>query len=571
MALNLQTNLRMLKKVLIGLGITAALLFLGLFIAARVMAGRIEPLIRAQTIEYLEKQFDSDVEIGGLDVSIAMKSPMIVLLKAGKGVQAHVTGQNVKLWHKHRRDLPPLIALNKFTFQVELNSLLTKPYRAELVRVEGLNITVPPRPKAPINKPVKDLRAEKNMPVPKPPAVDADGNKIWVILDTVVCDGTKLTILPRDADKEPLEFDIRKLRLTSAGPGLAMSYVAELTNPKPPGLILSNGHFGPWVAEEPSETPLDGVYDFKNADLSVFKGIAGHLNSTGKFAGQIDHIVADGETRVPDFRLTMSGNPVDLRTTYHAIIDGGNGNTLLEPVEATLGRTRFVARGGVVRGRGEAGKTVDLDVKFREGHIEDLMRLAMKGPVMMKGPIALKVKMVLPPGKAEPADKLQLSGTFILENGDFTSTTVQDKVDEMSSKAQGRPKDPTVDEVRANIAGEFKMANGVIEFPTLGVNIPGADLDLAGKYTFADEQIDFRGALRLQAKLSQTQTGWKRWALKPVDRFFAKNGAGTFVYIKIDGTRDKPHFSRDKDRKDSKDNKDSEKSPTTATVSQLRR
>ena len=43
--------------------------------------------------------------------------------------------------------------------------------------------------------------------------------------------------------------------------------------------------FGPWVAAEPTDTPLDGVYDFKNADLSVFKGIAGHLDSTGKFAG----------------------------------------------------------------------------------------------------------------------------------------------------------------------------------------------------------------------------------------------------------------------------------------------
>ncbi len=281
--------------------------------------------------------------------------------------------------------------------------------------------------------------------------------------------------------------------------------------------------------------------------MSVFKGISGHLNSTGKFGGLIDHIIADGETRTPDFRLTMSGNPMLLTTTFHAVIDGGNGNTLLDPVEATLGKTRFAARGGVVRGKGEAGKTIDLNVTFHEGRIEDLMRLAMKGPPMMKGPIQLKVKMVLPPGKAEPADKLQLSGSFLIENGDFTSATVQDKIDEMSSKAQGKPKDPSVNEVRANLAGEFKMSNGVIEFPSLGLNIPGADLDLDGKYTFAQEAIDFRGKLRLDAKVSQTQTGWKRWALKPVDRFFAKEGAGTLVRIKIDGTRDQPRFSRDKE------------------------
>jgi len=538
-------NMPVMKKWLIGLGVGVTVIFAGLLITARVLAGRAAPLIRAQTIEYLEKQFDSDVEIGALDVSMAMKSPLLVLLSAGKGAQAHVQGENVKLWRKHRRDRPPLIAMKRFQFEVELNSLLTKPYRVELARLEGLEVTVPARAKASPLKPVQDLRAVKDLP-PKPEAVDANGDRIQLILETVICDGTKLSVLPRDANKDPLEFEIRRLRLTSAGPGLAMSYDAELTNPKPPGLIYSKGHFGPWVANEPSDTPLDGTYDFQDADLSVFKGIAGKLNSTGKFVGQIDHIIADGETRMADFRLTMAGNAMPLTTTYHAVIDGGNGNTLLDPVQAKLGRTRFTARGGVVRGKGEAGKTVDLDVQFQEGHIEDLMRLAMKGPVMMKGPIALKVKLVLPPGKGEPIDKLRLSGTFLIENGDFTSTTVQDKVDEMSSKAQGRPKDPTVKEVRTHLAGEFHMTNGLIEFPSLGVNIPGADLDLVGRYRFAEETVDFRGVLRLAAKISQTQTGWKRWVLKPADRFFAKDGAGTLLRLKIDGTRDKPHFGLDK-------------------------
>jgi hypothetical protein len=562
----------MVRKILIGLGITAGVVVLGLFIAARMLSGRVEPLIRAQVIEYLEKRFDSDVELGSLRVSMNMESPVLVLLRAGKGVQAHVTGTNIKLWHKRRHDVAPLIKLDNFRFQVELNSLLAKPYRAEMLRVEGLHITVPPRPKAPIWKDVKDIRAVKDL-TPKDLKAQAPqpGQEIWVIVDTVICDGTKLTITPRDANKSPLEFDIRRLRLTSAGPGMAMSYKAELTNPKPPGLIFSDGHFGPWVADEPSATALDGIYDFQNADLGVFKGISGKLNSTGKFEGQIDHIIADGDTRTPEFRLTMSGNPMNLTTTYHAVIDGGNGNTLLEPVEATLGHTRFTVRGGVVRNKGEAGKTVSLDVKFREGHIEDLMRLSMKGPAMMKGPVDLKVKMVLPPGKGEVADKLQLFGSFILNDGDFTSTTIQDRVDSMSSKAQGRPEDPAIKEVRTQLAGDFKMAKGVIEFPTLGVRIPGADLDLAGKYLFENQAIDFRGKLRLEAKLSQTQTGWKRWVLKPADRFFAKEGAGMLVRIKIEGTRDQPKFSRDKDKADPTDRSTvSSNSKSPATVSQLR-
>jgi hypothetical protein len=449
-----------------------------------------------------------------------------------------VTGERISLWHKHRHDRPPLVAMRKFTFEVELHSLWNRPVRATMVRLEGLRIAVPPKgPNAP--------RAKQNAPR------TSDGKHATpsVIIDTIIGDGAKLFILPKDPKKDPLEFDIRKLKLESAGLGIAMRYTAELTNPKPPGLIRCQGRFGPWVSEDPSDTPLDGEYVFENADLSVFRGIAGRLDSTGKFEGTLDNIVADGETRTPDFRLTMSGNPMPLQTKYHAIIDGGNGNTLLQPVEATLGRTRFVVRGGVVRGAGESGKTVALDVVFREGYIEDLMRLAMKGPKpMMRGPIDLKVKLQWPPGKGDIADKLRLSGAFALRQAHFTSATVQDKIDGLSSRAQGKPGDKAVDEVRATLDGSFRLANGVIQFSRLRFTIPGADVALTGSYTFDKEAVDFRGKLRLQAKISQTMTGWKRWALKPADPFFAKDGAGTQLRIRIDGTREQPHFGRDREK-----------------------
>jgi hypothetical protein len=526
------------KKWLLWITIPLLLLLVGAAIAARVLSRRIEPFLRAQTLEYLRQRFDSDVEIGSLNVSMPIGSPIGVLLRRGHGGVARVTAERVALWHKHRRDRPPLVAMSKFTFQVELDSLWNRPVRATMVRLEGLRITVPPKGQdAP--------RAKQSAPrTPHGKAATPS-----VIIDTIIGDGAKLFILPKDPKKEPVEFDIRKLKLESAGPGIAMRYTAELTNPKPPGLIHCQGHFGPWVSEDPSDTQLDGKYVFANADLSVFKGIAGHLDSTGKFEGTLDRIVADGETRTPDFRLTVSGNRVPLQTKYHAIIDGGNGNTLLQPVEVTLGRTRFVVRGGVVRGLGESGKTVKLDVVFHEGYIEDLMRLAMKGPKpMMRGPIELSVKMQWPPGKGDIADKLLLSGTFVLRQADFTSATVQDKIDGLSSRAQGTPGDQKVDEVRATLDGSFSLAKGVIEFSRLRFTIPGADVALIGSYTFDKEAVDFRGKLRLQAKISQTMTGWKRWALKPADPFFAKDGAGTQLQIRIAGTRDQPQFGRDRQK-----------------------
>jgi hypothetical protein len=524
------------KRWILWISVPLLLILVGVAIAARVLSRRIEPFIRQQTVEYLSQRFDSDVEIGSLRVSMPIGSPLGVLLRGGRGAYARVTAERISLWHKHRHDRPPLLVLGKFTFQVELQALRSRPVRVAMVRMEGLRITVPPKgPHAP--------RAKQNVSQTS----DRKDATQSVIIDTIIGDGAQLFILSKDPKKEPLEFDIRKLKLESAGPGVAMRYTAELTNPKPPGLIHCQGQFGPWVSEDPSDTQLDGKYVFANADLGVFKGIAGRLDSTGTFQGTLDRIVADGETRTPDFRLTVSGNRVPLQTKYHAIIDGGNGNTLLQPVEATLGRTRFVVRGGVVRGIDERGKTVKLDVIFHEGYIEDLMRLAMKGPKpMMRGPIELTVKMQWPPGKGDIVDKLRLSGTFALRRAHFTGATVQDKIDGLSSRAQGTPGDPLVDEVLATLDGSFTLAKGIIEFSRLRFTIPGADVALIGSYTFDKEVVDFRGKLRLQAKLSETQTGWKRWALKPVDPFFAKDGAGTQLQIRIDGTRDQPHFGRDR-------------------------
>jgi len=64
------------------------------------------------------------------------------------------------------------------------------------------------------------------------------------------------------------------------------------------------------------------------------------------------------------------------------------------------------------------------------------------------------------------------------------------------------------------------------------------------------DTLDFHGALKLVAKVSQTMTGWKRWALKPVDPFFAKNGAGTFLPIKVVGNSHGPHFGLDRGHKE---------------------
>ena len=91
-----------------------------------------------------------------------------------------------------------------------------------------------------------------------------------------------------------------------------------------------------------------GSYNFENADLGVFKGIAGILNSTGNYQGVLRNLEVDGQTETPDFRLTHFGTAMPLETTFHATVDGTNGDTWLHPVRATLGQSHFTAEGEIV-------------------------------------------------------------------------------------------------------------------------------------------------------------------------------------------------------------------------------
>src|SRR5260370_34319385 len=60
-------------------------------------------------------------------------------------------------------------------------------------------------------------------------------------------------------------------------------------------------------------------------------------------------MAVDGETDVADFTLTSFGNALPLHARFHARVDGTDGDTWLEPVDATLGSSHFTTRGKVVR------------------------------------------------------------------------------------------------------------------------------------------------------------------------------------------------------------------------------
>jgi hypothetical protein len=225
-------------------------------------------------------------------------------------------------------------------------------------------------------------------------------------------------------------------------------------------------------------------------------------------------------------------------------VDGTNGNTLLQPVDATLGATNIHTSGGVVERDGEDGRTVELDVVIDEGRLEDILRLAVKGPQPpMTGVIQLRTKFLLPPGDRDAIQKLRLDGTFSVAKAEFTKPQVQDKVDAFSTKARG-VRDDTPDPVVSDFQGTFRMRDGAIHLSNVTFVMPGARVNVSGRFLMESEALDFRGTVRLDAKLSQLTTGVRSFFLGAIDGLFRHENI-TVVPITIGGTANKPKVGLD--------------------------
>jgi AsmA-like protein len=523
------------KNWLVGILTVLLIATIGAIIAARIAVARFEPMLREQAIRYLHERFHSDVELTSLHIVPPKMSTMDILLRKGRGALVSVEGEGLSMRFGGARDLPPLFSIRKLQFTVDLGILSDQRKTVEFVAFQGMQIHIPPRGARPhLGNP--DSKRESERPD--------------VVIKNVEIRDAVLVLLPREANKKPLKFDIQRLQLKSVGLNTPMKYDAAMTIPKPPGTLHSHGDFGPWAGPEPGDTPLQGDYVFENADLGIFNAIAGTLRSTGTFRGTLDSVEAKGYASVPNFRLKMAGNPIPLSTQFEVLVDGTNGDTVLRPVRARLGRTNFTTTGAVIKHEIRDHRAINLKVTMPSGDIRDLLRLATKGPPLMEGVINLKSAIDIPPLTGKVKEKLLLDGDFDLKDAKFLRSTIQDQIDQLSRRGQGQPKNEAIDEVVSNMKGSFHLENQVMTFRALSFEVPGAAVALAGNYDLDQDVIDFHGTLKLDAKISQTMTGWKRIILKPADPFFAKNGAGTFLHIKVDGTSRQPKFGLDRKHSD---------------------
>jgi hypothetical protein len=494
-----------LAGILVALGIVAA-----------ILVSRFQPLARDYLISAIRQRYNSEVEMGDLQISFF---PTV-----------HATGKNLVLRFGGRRDLPPMIRVRQFTLDAQFVNFFRNPRRISRLRLDGLEIQTPPRSAGGVRPHAQG-------------ASDASASKF--ILDEVIADSALLSTMPSDPTKDPLIFQLRELTMRSVGVGSPMTFHVKLENAKPPGLIHSDGRFGPWNSQEPSDTPVSGNYTFRDADLGVFKGIAGTLSSDGKYQGQLGKLEVQGTTDTPNFALDLANHAMALHTEFNATVDGTNGNTVLHPVRARLGNSSFEVSGSVARGALEEHKEIDLDARTSSARLDDFLRLTVMSPKPpMTGGIGFITKVKIPPGRGSVADRMELAGTFTLRGVKFTSEDVQEKIAGLSHHAQGDPKNQD-ENVTADFSGAFHLRDGQLSLPGVMFSLPGAHVTLSGGYGLRSGALNFEGTAKLDATVSQMTTGIKRLLLKPVDPLFRRDGAGTVLPIKISGTRGQPSFSLD--------------------------
>ena len=500
------------------------------------------PILRARVIETLSARFKSRIELPDFHVSLA------------NGLA--VEGANLKVFSQTESPsgtpAVPMISVEEFSFQTGFRNLFRTPMHVDTVHIRGMVVDIPHHQSG---QPTNHATQPKPAAAPENVRPQSAG-RFSIIVDKLVFDDAQVVIKTGTAGKPPAVLQITRLTLKNVAPGQPMPFQATLVNPRPVGNIESQGLFGPFDETEPRDTPVYGEYSFTHADLSTFRGVSGILSSTGDYQGTLGKIQVEGATDTPDFRLATSGHALDLKTDFHAIVDGTDGDTYLEPVVVRFLHSSFTASGKVIRTAQPHGHDLELNVVIDHARVEDLLQLAVKTePPIISGPVVMHTKLSLPPGTETVIDRLSLKGTFKIVGGAFSSEKIQDRINDLSLRGQGKPqlvKQEGGVTVPSDLSGAFDLNNGVITFSQLEFSVPGASSEVHGQYSLDGNVFDFQGTLKLKAKLSQLTTGWKSLLLKPVDPFFRKDGAGTEIPFRVSGTRSAPHFGLDFRDKDSK-------------------
>jgi hypothetical protein len=489
-------------------------------VVTAVWASRATPQVRQRLVAALNERFASQIDLRTLYVDI-LPNPRVI-------------GSGLTLRYRGRTDVPPLISVGSFDASAGISGLVRTPLHLNDVTIDGLEIRVPPG-----GLTLGDNDDSTHQPHTERPSP--------ILINKIVSRSARLEIASRKPGRLPRIFEIHDLEMRDFGVPGGAPFSAGVSNPVPRGRVETTGTFGPWHADEPGLTPIRGSYTFANADMGVIKGIGGILSSVGNYSGLLNRIRVEGQTETPDFSIDVAGQPVRLATRFTAIVDGTNGDTFLERVDATLGESTIKARGAVVRTEDVKGRHVTLDIEIDGARLEDLLQLAVKAAKPpLAGRVDVRTKFLLPAGSSDVVERLQLDGVFSVAQARFANVDVQKKIATLSLRGRGDERGvPDGQSVVSNMSGHFVLKNARLSFSNLSFGVPGAVVQLSGSYDLQSEMIDFTGHLLTDASLADMTSGIKSVLARLAQPLFRRAGGGSKLPIRIQGPRSKPAFGLD--------------------------
>ena len=506
---------------------------LGLAVAGLIALKTLPGIARRVVIAELQEHFRSTIEIGGIQVHGL--------------IPVRIVANDIVLRYHGRNDVPPLMTIKRLTGSADLHGFWNRKWRVNNMRLEGLQIRIPPQASDPqATNTDRPYLVSQSRPKLRLPPIE---------FQEITADGALLEILPRQTDRKSRSFGIHHLTLRSLKPGEPAQFHAQLTNEIPVGEIDSEGTFGPWNADQPGLTPVTAKFEFTNANLGQFRGLSGTLSSTGQFGGVLDRLDVEGDALVPNFSLSVSGKPIDLRAHYVAVVDGTNGNTYLRSIDAHFLRTTLRVSGEVIDRPAppvrRPARRIIVTVNTDDARAEDLLTLVTKGNgTPIAGAVKLRARFQLPSGSGDIVDRLSLSARFEIVRAVFEKRAAQRRIDTLSRRGQGEPRNDAIAGVASDIRGDFRVARAEAYFSRLEFVVPGASASLNGSYGLKTEEIDLHGKLRLTSKLSQTVTGLKSVWLRVLNPFFRDGSSGSVLPVKITGPRSNPDFGLELRRRD---------------------
>ena len=166
---------------------------LGILIAATIIAGigtayglrTLEPRLHDWVTSNLSKSLESEVELGDVNLS---------------WFPLRLHARNLTVRHHGRTDIPPLLVVSSFTVDLKAADLWSST--VDRVSVEGLEVSIPPKDPETGKRPFPSATRDQQK---------ADNGSEGFVIRRLIATNTRLSVVPRDARKNPKVWDIHEL------------------------------------------------------------------------------------------------------------------------------------------------------------------------------------------------------------------------------------------------------------------------------------------------------------------------------------------------------------------------